>query len=106
MSIRPPLLAGVTLLAVVALACGARAQTNTNPGNKEVAWPDTRAGRWAKAFVEAYNTLGKDSLRRFVKEHFSDSYLRDNSLETVVSDHFSDSRHAQKARGALGYRRG
>ncbi len=88
MSIRPPLLVGVTVLAVVTLAGGTRAQTNANPGNKEMAWPDTRAGRWAKAYVEAYNTPGKDSLRRFVKEHFSDSYLRDNSLEKVVSDHF------------------
>ena len=88
MSVRPPLLVGVTVLAVVALAGGARAQTDTNSGNKEVAWPDTRAGHWAKAYVEAYNTPGKDSLRRFVREHFSDSYLRENPLERVVSDHF------------------
>ncbi len=78
----------MTALAVGALAGGTRAQTATEPDNKEVTWPDTRAGRWAKAYVEAYNTPGKDSLRRFVKEHFSDSYLRDNPLETVVSDHF------------------
>lgn len=88
MSVRPPLLVGVTLLTVVALAGGARAQTDTEAGNKEMAWPNTQAGRWAKAYVQAYNTPGKDSLRRFVKEHFSDSYLRENLLETVVSDHF------------------
>ncbi|MFC1636878.1 serine hydrolase domain-containing protein [Planctomycetota bacterium] len=85
---RLSLLVGLTVLAVVVLACITRAQIVANPGNKEVAWPDTRAGRWAKAYVEAYNTPGKDSLQRFVKEHFSDSYLRENHLERVVSDHF------------------
>jgi CubicO group peptidase (beta-lactamase class C family) len=79
---------GVTLLAVVALVCGTRAQTDTNCGNEEVAWPDTQAGRWAKAYVEAYNTPGKHSLRRFVKEYFSEVYLRKNPVEKVVSDHF------------------
>jgi CubicO group peptidase (beta-lactamase class C family) len=88
MNIRPSLLVGVTLLAVVVFVCGTRAQTNTNPGNKEVAWPDTRAGRWAKAYVEAYNAPGKDPLRRFVKEYFSEVYLWKNPVEKVVSDHF------------------
>jgi CubicO group peptidase (beta-lactamase class C family) len=88
MRIWPPILVGMTVLAVVTLAGGMLAQTDTNPVNKGVAWPDTRAGRWAKEYVEAYNTPGKDSLRHFVKEHFSDSYLRENPLEKVVSDHF------------------
>ena len=88
MSVRPPLLVGVTVLAAVALAGGTRAQPDANPGNKEAAWPDTRAGRWAKAYVEAYNTPGKDSLQRFVKEYFSEAYLRKNPVEKVVSDHF------------------
>jgi CubicO group peptidase (beta-lactamase class C family) len=87
-SVRPLLIVVVTVLAVIALAGGTRAQTSNNPGNREVAWPDTWAGRWAKAYVEAYNTPGKDSLRRFVKKYFSKAYLRENPLEKVVSDHF------------------
>jgi len=47
---------GMMVLAVVDLAGGTRSQTDTNFDNQVVALPDKRAGRWTKAYVEAYNT--------------------------------------------------
>ena len=74
--------------AIIARETVAWAHNPSDGGVEQVAWPDTPAGRWARAYVEAYNTPGRDGLRRFVKEYFSEAYLRENPLEKVVSDHF------------------
>jgi D-alanyl-D-alanine carboxypeptidase len=66
----------------------ARPNEGAAPAKPEVTWPDTPAGRWLKAYVEAYNTPGREALRQFVKDHFSEAYLREHPLEQVVSDHF------------------
>ena len=70
----------------VAWAPSANAQTGAKPEGMEIVWPNTPAGQWAKAYVEAYNAPGRDASRRFVKEYFSEAYLRENPLEKVVSD--------------------
>ena len=87
MNVRFSLAIIVIALFGAAWASSTWAQASAEAEVKPVEWPDTSAGRWAEAYVEAYNTPGRDALRRFVKEHFSEAYLRENPLENVVSDH-------------------
>jgi CubicO group peptidase (beta-lactamase class C family) len=58
-------------IAVVALAA-ATAQSDDSQ-NAQSTWPDTYAGRWAKAYFPAFNAEGKEALRTFIAEHYSDS---------------------------------
>lgn len=88
MKARSSVLLRLMMLSGLTCAPLAWAQTGAEPELERVVWPDTPAGRWAKAYVEAYNTSGRDALPRFVKEYFSEAYLRENPLEKVVSDHF------------------
>jgi CubicO group peptidase (beta-lactamase class C family) len=88
MNARLPLLASVTILALVAWPTFAPAQTDADPGLNQVNWPDTPAGRWAKAYFEAYNADGGDALRPFIKEHFSEGYLSETPVEEVVEGFF------------------
>lgn len=84
---RSLLLVGVTALAVVAGTPFAGAQTGGEPEVKPVVWPDTPAGRWGKVFFEAYNAEGEDALRRFIKEHYSEAYLKETPLEKELANY-------------------
>ena len=58
------------------------------PGAKEqIDWPDTPAGRQAKAYFDVYNNGGESDLRRFLKEHFSEAALEEQPLEEVLAFH-------------------
>jgi CubicO group peptidase (beta-lactamase class C family) len=54
---------------------------------KQIEWPDTYAGRYAKEFFEAYNEEGKDALRRFIEEYHSETYLKENPVEDELAHH-------------------
>jgi len=54
-------------------------------GKKQVQWPDTYAGRWGEDFFKAYNTEGKEALQQFVKEHYSEDYLKDTPVEKELN---------------------
>jgi CubicO group peptidase (beta-lactamase class C family) len=84
MNVRLFLFVSLAAFAGAARAPSTSAQTDAKPEGMEVVWPDTPAGRWAKGFFEAYNTDADDALRRFVKEYYSASYLRENPLEKEV----------------------
>lgn len=66
----------------------ARAQTRVEAQAKPVEWPETPAGRWAKAYVEAYNTPGEGAVYEFVTDHFSKVDLRETSVKEVVAKYF------------------
>ncbi|MGB2986415.1 MAG: hypothetical protein WBE26_11080 [Phycisphaerae bacterium] len=92
MNVRFLLSTGLIALSVVAWAPFAWGQTGANPEVKQVDWPDTHAGRYGKAFFEAYNADGKDALRRFIKEHYSEEL----SLPEMSSEPFSACRFAER----------
>lgn len=52
---------------------------------EQVDWPDTPAGRKANAYF-AVDDAG-DALRRFIREHFSKSVLKEQSLDGVFEFH-------------------
>ncbi len=58
------------------------------PGAKErIDWPDTPAGRQAKAYFDVYNTGKEDDLRSFIKGHFSEAALQERPLEETFAFH-------------------
>lgn len=58
------------------------------PGAKErIDWPDTPAGRRAKAYFDVYNNGREDDLGRFIKEHFSEAALKEQPFEEVFAFH-------------------
>jgi hypothetical protein len=70
-----------------------------HPGAKErIDWPDTPAGRRAKAYFDVYNTGGKDDLRRFIKRYFSEEALKEQSLEETLAFHSGMQSMAGKVR--------
>ncbi|MHC4695914.1 MAG: serine hydrolase domain-containing protein [Planctomycetota bacterium] len=85
MNTRRVLGAAMIALFGAAWAPSAWAQTDAKPEAKEVVWPDTPAGRWGKAFFEAFNTDGDDALREFIKEYYSDPYLKEHPLEKELA---------------------
>lgn len=82
------------LLAASAESRGVEALAET--GEERVEWPQTRAARFAKAFFEAYNTEGKNALERFVKEHYSEEYLKETPLEEELASHLQLKKFAGK----------
>lgn len=91
------LLASLLAFASVAWVPFAWAQTGNDPGVRQVDWPDTYAGLWAKEFFEAYNTDGEDALRRFVKGHYSEAYLQKTPLKEELGAYLE----ARKSLGKL-----
>lgn len=81
MNRRRLLLTGLMACYGLAWAPFALAQPGTDASAKQVEWPDTYAGRWGQAFFEAYNTAGEGALRRFIKDHYSEAYLKETPLE-------------------------
>lgn len=80
-------LLSMAALAVVAGAPFATAQIEANPNaERQVDWPDTYGGRWGKAFFKAYNAEGTDALRRFIKEHYSEEYLKETPIEQELAN--------------------
>ena len=59
--------------------------TVESDSKKQVQWPDTYAGRWGEDFFKAYNTEGEEALRQFVKEHYSEDYLKDTPAEKELN---------------------
>ncbi len=50
--------------------------------------PAVTSGRLPPSRHADDTTPGRDTLQRFVKEHFSEASLRENPLEKLVSDYF------------------
>lgn len=80
-------LIGLVLILMSAWTTATWAQVETPAKGEEVVWPNTRAGRYAKAFFEAYNTDEKDALRLFMREYHSEAYLKKNPLEKELASH-------------------
>jgi len=90
-------LAGWVALAVAVQAGSARAQVNPGPQNAK--WPDTYAGRWAKAYLKAYNDAdAKGAMRRFIQEHYSEVALQKNPLGQELAGHLQLRKVAGKVR--------
>lgn len=83
-------------LVVIVCAQSIWAHARDESEDKQVDWPDTYAARWGKAFFEAYNKGEKDALRRFVREHYSDEYLRKTPIEEELNKHLQLKRLAGK----------
>jgi len=77
---------GLTALVIFAGSQTARAQDAPNRENQQAEWPDTLAARWAKDYFAAYND-GKNSLRCFIEEHYSATYLRQTPVDDELSNH-------------------
>jgi CubicO group peptidase (beta-lactamase class C family) len=86
MNVRSLLFTGLIALSVAAWAPFAWGQTGANPGAKQVDWPATHAGRWGEAFFEAYNADAEDALRGFIKEHYSEEYLKETPIEQELAN--------------------
>jgi hypothetical protein len=86
MNVRFPLLVTVMALTAVVWGPSVRAQFDSDGNVKRVDWPDTYAGRWGKAFFEAYSADGEDALRRFIKEHYSEEYLKEPTIEQELAN--------------------
>jgi hypothetical protein len=67
---------GMIALLGAAWAPSACAQNGREQEAEQVAWPDTRAGRFAKAFFDAHNADGEDALRQFIKQNYSGDSLK------------------------------
>ncbi|MHC4698376.1 MAG: serine hydrolase domain-containing protein [Planctomycetota bacterium] len=80
LSAQAGLLIGVAGLALVALAGDTRVQSDTEPTNGMVEWPDTLAGHWVREFLEAYHAQQEGALKRFVNTHYSETYDREREL--------------------------
>lgn len=88
MSIRILFLTGLIGLPGVTSTAFAGPQTSADVSFRQVDWPDTPAGRWAKAYVDAYNTPGENALREFVTNHFSEAELRETPVNEIVAEYF------------------
>lgn len=88
----------IHIISIILIICAQSiwAQARDDFRIKKVDWPDTYAARWAKAFFEAYAEEGKHALRRFVKEHYSDEYLKKTSIEEELNKHLQLKRLAGK----------
>lgn len=76
---------GISVLVLILNSSGARSQNSVGGDVKQIGWPDTYAGHWAEAFFKAYNTDGTDALRQFIKEYYSEDYLKETPVEEEMT---------------------
>ncbi|MHC4697045.1 MAG: hypothetical protein ACYTFA_09905 [Planctomycetota bacterium] len=87
MNVRAFLLVSMMALPAFAQTPSPWARTGAELEAGQVDWPDTPAARWAEGFFEAFSTEGKDSLRRFIKEYYSEPALKEEPLEKQLADY-------------------
>jgi len=87
MKLRSLIFLVLTALAIFTGSQNAGARVAPRPGFRQAEWPDTLAGRWAKDYFAAYNHDGKDALRRFIEDHYSEAYLRKTPIDDELGNH-------------------